>query len=161
VIPLLGVVLGTLLLRGFGAMGGPWKSWSAALVLPMGLMYVLTGMAHFTPMGDDLAGFIPQRVPHPRLLVSIAGAIQIVAGLALLTRRGRVAAAACLVTLLLIKLPLNWLGATHGLMVRGPLPTPPILRVPLVMLWIAVLVWVARAPQDFAGALPDSTPPRN
>jgi uncharacterized membrane protein len=161
VIPLLGVVLGTLLLRGFGAMGGPWKTWSAALVLPMGLMYVLTGMASFTPMGDDLARFIPQGVPHPRLLVSITGAIQIVAGLALLTRHWRSAGAGCLVALLLIKLPLNWLGATHGLMVRGPLPTPPILRVPLVILWIAALVWIGRVPQDTAGASPDSTPSRS
>ena len=50
---------------------------------------------------------------------------------------------------------LEQLGATHGLMVRGPLPTPPILRVPLVILWIAVLVWVARPPQDSTGASPD------
>jgi uncharacterized membrane protein len=161
VIPLLGVVLGTLLLRGFGAMGGSWKSWRASLVLPMGLMYVLTGMAHFTRMGDDLARFIPQGVPHPRLLVGIAGAIQIIAGLALLTRHWRGVGAGCLVTLLLIKLPLNWLGATHGIMVRGPLPTPPILRVPLVILWITVLVWIGWGPQDSAGASPDSTPSRN
>lgn len=160
-IPLLGVALGTLLLRAIGAKGGPWTSWRAAVVLPMGLMYVLTGMAHFTPMGDDLARFIPQGVPHPRLLVGIAGAIQIVAGLALLTRHWRSVGAGCLVTLLLIKLPLNWLGATHGLMVRGPLPTPPILRVPLVILWIAVLVWIGRAPQDSAGASPERTPTRS
>ena len=159
-IPLLGVVLGTLLLRAIGAMGGPWTSWRSAAVLAIGLMYVLTGLAHFTPMGDDLARFIPSGVPHPRLLVDVAGAIQIVAALALLSRRWRAAGAGSLVTLLLIKLPLNWLGATHGLMVRGPLPTPPILRVPLVMLWIAVLVWIGRAPQDSAGALPDRTPSR-
>jgi len=160
VIPLLGVVLGTLLLRGIGAMGGPWKSWRGALVPPIGLMYVLTGMAHFTPMGDDLARFIPQGVPHPRILVDVAGAIQVTAGLALLTRRWRVVGVGCLVALLSIKLPLNWIGAAHGLTVRGPLPTPPILRVPLVILWIAVLVWVARAPQGIAGTSPDSTPSR-
>ncbi len=160
-IPLLGVALGTLLLRAIGAMGGPWRSWRAAVVLPIGLMYVLTGLAHFTSMGDDLARFIPRGVPHPRLLVCIAGAIQILAGLALLTRRWRAAGAGSLVTLLLIKLPLNWLGATHGLMVRGPLPTPPILRVPLVILWIAMLVWIGRAPQDSAGASPNSAPSRS
>jgi uncharacterized membrane protein len=160
-IPLLGVVLGTLLLRALGALGGPWTSWRAALVLPIGLMYVLTGMAHFTTMGDDLARFIPQGVPQPRLLVGIAGAIQILAGLAVLTRRWRAAGAGSLIALLLIKLPLNWLGATHGLMVRGPLPTPPILRVPLVILWITVLVWIGRAPQDTTGASPDSTPSRS
>lgn len=160
-IPLLGVVLGTSLLRALGAMGGPWKSWRAALVLPLGLMYVLTGMAHFTPMGNDLARFIPQGVPQPRLLVGFAGAIQILAGLALLTRRWRAAGAGSLATLLSIKLPLNWLGASHGLMVRGPLPTPPILRVPLVILWIAALVWIGRARQESAGASPDRTPSRS
>jgi uncharacterized membrane protein len=140
-------------------MGGPWRSWRAAVVVPMGLMYILTGMAHFTSMGDDLARFIPRGVPHPRLLVDVAGAIQIVAGVALLMRRWRTLGAGCLVVLLLIKLPLNWLGTTQGLMVRGPLPTPPILRVPLVILWIAVLVWIGRAPQG--PAAPDSTPPRS
>jgi uncharacterized membrane protein len=158
-IPLLGVVLGTLLLRALGAMGGPWRSWRAAVVVPMGLMYILTGMAHFTSMGDDLARFIPRGVPHPRLLVDVGGAIQIVAGVALLMRRWRTLGAGGLVVLLLIKLPLNWLGTTQGLMVRGPLPTPPILRVPLVILWIAALVWIGRAPQD--SAAPDSTPSRS
>jgi uncharacterized membrane protein len=158
-IPLLGVVLGTLLLRALGAMGGPWRSWRAAVVVPMGLMYILTGMAHFTSMGDDLARFIPRGVPLPRLLVDVAGAIQIVAGVALLMRRWRTLGAGGLVVLLLIKLPLNWLGTTQGLMVRGPLPTPPILRVPLVILWIAALVWIGRAPQD--SAAPDSTPSRS
>jgi len=124
-------------------------------------MYVLTGLAHFTAMGDDLARFIPQGIPHSRLLVYLAGAIQVVAGLALLTRRWRALASGCLILLLSIKLPLNWLGASHGLMVRGPLPTPPMLRAPLVILWIAVLVWIGRAPQGSAGASPDNTPSRN
>jgi len=161
VIPLLGVVLGTLILRALGARGGPWTSWRAALVLPLGLMFVLTGLAHFTPTGDDLARFVPRSVPHPRLLVGFAGAIQILAGLGLLTRRWRAVAAGCLGLLLTIKLPLNWLGASQGLMVRGPLPTSPFLRVPLVILWIAALVWVGRAPQRSAGTSPDSTPSRS
>jgi len=160
VIPLLGVALGTLILRALGANGGPWTSWRAALVPPLGLMFVLTGLAHFTPMGDDLARFVPRGVSQPRLLVDIAGAIQVLGGLALLTRRWRAVAAGCLGLLLAIKLPLNWLGASQGLMVRGPLPTSPFLRVPLVILWIAALVWVGRAPQRSASTSPDSTPSR-
>ena len=141
-IPLLGVLAGTLILRAMGTRGGPWTSWRAALVLPLGLMYVLTGLAHFTAMGEDLARFIPQGVPDPRLPVRLAGAIQIGAGLALLPRPWRVWGASCLIVLLLIKLPLNWLGASRGLMVRGPWPTPAIVRVPLLFLWIAALVWI-------------------
>jgi len=160
-IPLLGVVLGVVLLRALGANGGPWTSWRAAVVLPLGLMFVLTGMAHFTPMGEDLARFVPRGVPQPRLLVDIAGAIQILAGLALLTRRWRGVAAGCLGLLLAIKLPLNWLGASQGLTVRGPLPTSPMLRVPLVILWIAALVWIGRAPQRPAGTSSDRTPSRS
>lgn len=160
-IPFLGVLLGTLLLRALGAMGRPWTSWRGALVLPVGLMYVLTGMAHFTPMGDDLARFVPRGVPHARLLVDLAGAIQVIAGLALLTRRWRALGSIGLIVLLSIKLPLNWLGASQGLMVRGPLPTPPFLRLPFVILWIVVLAWVARAPQGFAGTSEESTPSRS
>ena len=159
-IPLLGVVMGTVLLRVLGSRGGPWRSWRAALVPPLGIMYLLTGLAHFTAMGEDLARFIPQGVPYPRVLVWLAGAIQIGAGVALLSRRWRAVGAGCLIVLLLVKLPLNWIGASHGLMVRGPWPTPPLLRVPLVLLWIAVLVWVGWDRQRPAGATPDSTPSR-
>jgi len=158
VIPLVGVVIGTLLLRVVGAGGGPWRSWRAALVPPLGLMYVLTGVAHFTAIGEDLARFLPHAVPYPRLVISCAGLIQIGAGLALLSRRWRRMAAGCLIALALIKLPLNWLGASHGLMVRGPWPTPPVLRVPIVVLWIAALAWVGRDRQRSAGVAADSTP---
>jgi len=160
VIPLLGVVVGTVLLRLLGATGGPWRSWRAALVPPLSVMYVLTGAAHFTPVGEDLARFIPSGVPHPRVLVLLAGAIQIGAGAALLSRRWRAVAAGCLIVLLLVKLPLNWFGASQGHMVRGPWPTPPILRVPLVLLWIVALAWIGRDRQPPAGAEADSTPSR-
>jgi uncharacterized membrane protein len=159
-IPLLGVVLGTLLLRVVGARGGPWRSWRTALVPPLGLMYVLTGLAHFTPIGEDLARFIPQAVPHPRALVLLSGALQIGGGIALFSRRWRSIGAVCLIVLLLIKLPLNWLGASHGLMVRGPFPTPPLVRVPLVLLWIAALAWIGADRQRSADAAADSTPSR-
>ncbi len=157
-IPLVGVVAGTLLLRVLGALGAPWRSWRNALVPALALMYVLTGAAHFTPLGDDLARFLPPGIPNPRFLVGLAGAIQIAAGLALLAPRWRRLAAGCLIALLLIKLPLNWLGASHGLMVRGPWPTPPALRVPLVILWIVVLGWVGWGRQPRAGSGSDSTP---
>ncbi len=153
-IPLLGVALGTALLRALGAAGGPWRSWRAALVPPLGMMVVLTGLAHFTAIGEDLARFVPRGVPHPRLLVGLAGAIQVGAGAALLRPRRRPIAAGCLIALLLVKLPLNWLGASQGLAVRGPWPTPPVLRVPLVLLWIALLAWIGREARRSALSAP-------
>ena len=157
-IPLLGVLTGTLILRALGAMGHPWRSWREALVIPMSLMYVLTGAASFTRLGEDLARFIPTSVPLPHLLVQLSGAIQIVGGLALLSTRWRAAGACALAVLQLVKLPLNWLGASQGLMVRGPLPTPPVLRVPFVLFWLAVLLWIASAGQRPAGKASESTP---
>ena len=157
-IPLLGVVLGTAFLRALGAAGGRWTSWRAALVPPLAMMYVLTGLASFTAIGEDLARFIPRGVPHPLLLVRLSGAIQIGAGPMLLSRRWRPLGEACLIALLVAKLPLNWLGASQRLMVRGPLPTPPALRVPFALLWVAVLLWVGRDRQRPAGSTADSTP---
>jgi uncharacterized membrane protein len=161
VIPLLGVVMGTVLLRVLGNRDGSRRSWRDALLPPLAFMYILTGLAHFTPMGEDLARFIPHAVLYPLFLVWLAGAIQIGAGAALLSRRWRTLGAVCLSVLLLVKLPFNWIGASQGLMVRGPWPTPPFLRVPLVLLWIAVLVWVDWDRQRPAGTAVDSTPSRS
>ena len=69
--PLLGVALGAAILRALGAAGGRWTSWRAALVPPLVAMYILTGLASFTPIGEDLARFIPAGVPHPLLLVRL------------------------------------------------------------------------------------------
>lgn len=157
-IPILGVAVGAAILRAIGAAGGRWTSWRTAVVPPLAVMYVVTGLASFTPMGEDLARFIPRGVPHPLLFVWLSGVIQIGAGSTLLSRRWRPLGVAFLIGLLLVKLPLNWLGASQGLMVRGPLPTPPALRVPFALLWLALLVWVGRERQRSAGAAVDSAP---
>ena len=156
--PLLGVLAGAVLLRALGAMGGPWRTWRAALVPALGVMYVLTGAAAFTPLGEDLARFVPASAPVAQLLVRVSGAIQVAGGLALLSPRWCTTAAWSLAGLLLVKLPLNWYGARQGFEVRGPLPTPPALRVPLVLLWLAVLVWIARAGHRPAGGASENAP---
>ena len=145
-LPLLVVIMATLLLRGAGHAGiGPWNSWRLALLHALGAMFVLTGLAHFGPLQKDLANLLPAGTPMPRVLVALAGAAQIAGGMALFVHTWRVPAAWMLIALELAKLPANVSAAQHGLSIRGVLPTPPALRVPIVFVWIILIAWAAIA----------------
>jgi uncharacterized membrane protein len=105
---------------------------------------VITGAAFFTSMRHDIVRMVPVGVPHPRLVVALTGATQIVAGAALAVPVATTTAAGVLAMVMVAKVPANLKASREGLIIRGPLPTPPALRIPLLCLWLALLCWIAR-----------------
>ena len=143
-LPLLLVIVATVLLRGLGNAGfGPWESWRLALLHALAVMFALTGIAHFGRLQRHLASLLPPGTPTPRLLVALAGVVQLGAGISLLVPAWRVPAAWTLIALELAKLPANVNAARRGLRIPSPLPTPPALRVPMIFVWIALVGWAA------------------
>ena len=160
-IPLLLAAASAGLFRLIGRFGvGPWRGWRVAVRHGLGVTFVLTGLAHFGPLRDDLARLLPAGVPAPGLLVGLAGALQVLGGLGLFARATTTAAGWLLVAIELAKLPANLNAARLGLTVANGLPTPPALRAPLVFLWIGLIVWAMRQPRAADGAsVAASTPP--
>jgi uncharacterized membrane protein len=142
--PLITLLLGTIVARTVGWFGVDYvNSWSAAIAVGLAAMFVLTGVAHFAPpMRADLIAIVPPRLPAPGLLVTITGMLELLGAAGLLLPVTRVAAALCLLVLMLAMFPANIYAS------RMPNPpksmtTPLTLRTAIEVVFLAVAIAVA------------------
>jgi uncharacterized membrane protein len=103
------LVLGTLGARLVGWLGIDYvDSWPKAVAVGLAAMFVMTGVAHFVPaMRRDMIAIVPPRLPAAGLLVTITGVLELVGAAGLLYPPTRVAAAVCLIALMLVMFPAN------------------------------------------------------
>jgi uncharacterized membrane protein len=142
--PLITLLLGTIVARTVGWFGVDYvNSWSAAIAVGLTAMFVLTGVAHFAPpMRADLIAIVPPRLPAPGLLVTITGMLELLGAAGLLLPVTRVAAALCLLVLMLAMFPANIYAS------RMPNPpksmtTPLTLRTAIEVVFLAAAMAVA------------------
>jgi uncharacterized membrane protein len=110
--PLITLLAGSIVARIVGWLGwfgkGYVNSWTAAIAVGLAAMFVLTGVAHFAPpMRRDLIAIVPPRLPAPGLLVTVTGVLELLGAAGLLLPVTRVAAAVCLLALMLAMFPAN------------------------------------------------------
>jgi uncharacterized membrane protein len=107
--PLITLLLGTIAARSIGWLGvGYVNSWTAAVAVGLAAMFILTGFAHFAPaLRADLIAIVPPRLPAPGYLVSITGLLELLGAAGLLLPVTRVAAAVCVLVLMLAMFPAN------------------------------------------------------
>ena len=117
--PLITLLLGSIVARIVGWLGvGYVNNWTAAIAVGLAAMFVLTGVAHFAPpMRGDLIAIVPPRLPVPGLLVTVTGVLELLGAVGLLLLVTRVAAAVCLLALMLAMFPANVYAAR--------MPNPP------------------------------------
>jgi uncharacterized membrane protein len=106
------LVLGTLGARLLGLLGPQdWNyvdSWPKAIAVGLAAMFVITGVAHFVPaMRHDMVAIVPPRLPAGRLLVTVTGVLELLGAAGLLYPPTRVAAAVCLLVLMVVMFPAN------------------------------------------------------
>src|SRR6201987_5767889 len=118
-VPLIALVVVTLAARFAGWLGWPYTDgWPAAIAFGLAAMFVLTGLAHFVqPLRSGLIAIVPPRLPAPGLLVTITGLLELLGAIGLLIPETRVAAAICLLVLMLAMFPANVYAAR--------MPDPP------------------------------------
>jgi uncharacterized membrane protein len=107
--PLITLLLSTVAARSIGWFGTAYvNSWTAAIAVGLAAMFVLTGFAHFAPpLRRDLLAIVPPRLPAPGDLVTITGLLELLGAVGLLLPVTRVAAAVCLLVLMLAMFPAN------------------------------------------------------
>jgi len=107
--PLIALLMGSIAARIAGWLGvGYANSWTAAIAVGLAAMFVLTGVAHFAPaMRRNLIAIVPPRLPAPGLLVTVTGVLELLGAAGLLLPATRVAAAVCLLALMLAMFPAN------------------------------------------------------
>ncbi|MGB6511683.1 MAG: DoxX family protein [Mycobacterium sp.] len=117
--PLITLLAGSVAARIVGWLGVDYvDTWVKAIAVGLAAMFVLTGVAHFVPpLRDNLIAIVPPQLPAPGLLVSITGVLEFLGAVGLLVPVTRVAAAVCLLLLMLAMFPANIYAAR--------MPNPP------------------------------------
>ncbi|MBW0016759.1 MAG: DoxX family protein [Mycobacterium sp.] len=107
--PLITLLAGTVAARIAGWLGAGYAdTWAAAVAIGLASMFALTGVAHFAPpMRRDLIAIVPPQLRAPGLLVTVTGVAELLGAIGLLLPTTRVAAAACLLALMLAMFPAN------------------------------------------------------
>lgn len=131
-----------IMLRGAGALGvAALASWQHSGHFAMIVMFVFTGISHFTKVRHEMARMVPRVFPRPMLMVYFTGVCELLGAAGLAIPRTRVAASAALIVLLLAMFPANIKAAQERLTVAGKPATALWLRTPMQVLFIVMLWW--------------------
>jgi uncharacterized membrane protein len=141
-IPLYVMAAGILTARLAGALWWPVLSdWQAAARAGLALMFVFTGMAHFTGPRADLVRMVPPRLPFPGFLVTITGIAELTGAVGLVVPSLSRMAAYGLMALLVLMFPANVYAAQSGHTIAGRRHSPLPLRAIIQVFWIGLLWW--------------------
>ncbi|SRR6266540_4376191 len=143
--PLIALVAGWLVLRLAGLLGiDALDGWQPALRGGLALMFVVTGVAHFSSKRrESLIAMVPPRLPRAPLLVTITGILELAGAAGLLLPPTAPLAAICLALLLLALFPANVSAARRQLKIADRPVTPLIPRTLLQVLFVAACVAAA------------------
>ena len=106
-------------------------------------MFLFTGLSHFSEMKYDFLEMIPDSLPRELWIIYLTGTLEIIGAIGLLIPATRKISALSLVLLLGLMFPANVYAALNEVSFREAPPTSLWLRVPLQVVYIAVLVWSA------------------
>ena len=135
---------GILAARAAGALGvTAIDSWPAATRAGLALMFLFTGIAHFTRTRADLVRMVPPALPNPELLVTLTGVAEIAGAVGLLVPAFARASAWALAALLVAMFPANVHASRTQHTIGGRPHTPMLIRAPMQVLWIGLLIWSA------------------
>src|SRR5688572_21691814 len=122
--------------------------WPDAVRIGLAAMFMLTAASHFSPLKHDMAAMVPPPLTGALWVIYVTGLLELAGALGLLLRRWRTWAAWGLIALLVAMLPANIYAALNGVTLRGNPPSALWWRVPLQVLWIAMLWWAALKNRD-------------
>jgi uncharacterized membrane protein len=141
--PLIALVGGFVIFRLLGAAGlDALDGWQPALRAGIALMFLLTGLAHFSgKRREDLIAMAPAALPRPDLFVTITGVLELAGAMGLLLTPTAPIAAVCLALLMLAMFRANVSAARRRLTLGGrpvtSLPARTVLQVVFVAAAIA------------------------
>jgi uncharacterized membrane protein len=116
-------------------------TWALSARYALVVMFVFTGISHFTKMKHDMVRMVPSAFPRPLTMIYITGILELLGAVGLLVPEFRKAAAFCLIALLLAMFPANIRAAREKLKVGGREATALWLRAPMQLLFIGLLWW--------------------
>ncbi len=141
---LLVLVVSFVLLRGIGWLGVERvTSWRDAGRGALVVMFLFTGVSHFSSLKYDFAAMIPEPLPDGLWVIYLTGVFEIAGAIGLLVPRTRRLAGLCLVLLMVAMFSANVNAALNGIPLGGDAPTPLWLRAPMQLLFIGMVWWTS------------------
>jgi len=133
-----------MILRGIGLLGvAALATWRDTARYALAVMFVFTGISHFTKIRHDMARMIPSVFPRKMFIVYVTGVFEISGALGLLIPRFRSVSGVCLTLLLIAMFCANVNAALNNVTLLGKPPTPLWLRTPMQIMFIALIWWVS------------------
>lgn len=150
-IPFVILLVLLVLFRATVFLGIRWFSTLQDAAVPsLAVMFLFTGVTHFTNVKLDYLAMIPPPLPREIWLIHLTGVLEIAGALGLLVPPTRRMAALGLALLLFAMFPANLYAAVNEIPFRGRHATTLWLRVPVQVVFVSLLVWVSglgRRPQ--------------
>jgi uncharacterized membrane protein len=138
------LVISLLLLRGLGLLGvRRLSSWREAGLVAVAIMFLFTGITHFTGIKHDYAAMLPGPLSGNLGIIYLSGVLEIAGAVGLLVPRTRRLAGICLALYLVAVFPGNVYAAVNEVPFRGEPPTPLWLRTPIQLLFIGMVLWTS------------------
>ncbi|GGL91202.1 DoxX family protein [Micromonospora yangpuensis] len=146
--PLLALIVGAALARLAGLLGvDALDAWQPALRVGLAALFILTGIAHFTPRRRaDLIAMVPPRLPRPDLLVTLTGVLELAGAVGLLLPTTARPTAAALAVLMVAMFPANVSAARRRLTLDGRPVTPLLPRTVLQLLFVGTALTISFGP---------------
>lgn len=136
------LVASLLLFRAVGAFGvTALASWVVCTRLALALMFLFTGMAHFTRARHGMARMVPRGFGNAMAMVYLTGVCEIAGAIGILIPRTRTLAGACLILLLIAMFPANAKAVREKLNVAGRPATPLVPRTAMQIVFIGLVWW--------------------
>ncbi len=140
-VPLIVLVISFVVLRCVGFLGvNALDGVDLPLRIALFLMFLVTASAHWGKGRADLIRMVPPVFPHPGILVTVTGILEIAGAIGLIVPLTSRIAALCLAILLLALFPANIRAAREHLTIMGR-PTPGLLvRGAIQVVFVSALV---------------------
>jgi uncharacterized membrane protein len=132
------------ILRGIGLLGvAGLATWRDTARDALAVMFVFTGVAHFTTIRHDMARMIPSVFPQKMFIVYVTGVLEILGAAGLLIPRFRSLSGICLILLLIAMFSANVNAALNHVTLLGKPPMALWLRTPMQILLIGLIWWTS------------------
>src|SRR5215207_3743074 len=107
------------------------------------IMFLFTGIFHFTSMKYDFAAMIPAPLPNGLWVIYLTGVLEIAGAIGLLIPQTRKLAGVRLAVYLVAVFPANVYAALNEVPIRGEAPAPLWVRGPMQLLYVGLLCWAS------------------
>lgn len=136
------LVVSLLLFRAAGALGvAALSSWVASTRWALAVMFLFTGVAHFTRARNEMVRMVPSALGNAMVIIYFTGVCEIAGAIGMLIPRTRTLTGICLILFLIAVFPANVRAARERLTVAGRPATPLVRRTTMQIVFIALIWW--------------------